>query len=77
MLIYELKNGMKLSIRRATESDTEELINMEAQIGGESDNLTFGRDDFYLTEEQEREFIRNTSSRENCIFIVGLIDDRI
>ncbi|HBG38417.1 MAG TPA: N-acetyltransferase, partial [Clostridiaceae bacterium] len=50
MLIYELKNGMKLSIRRATESDTEELINMEAQIGGESDNLTFGRDDFYLTE---------------------------
>ena len=28
-------------------------------------------------EEQEREFIRNTSNRENCIFIVGLIDDKI
>lgn len=77
MLIYELKNGMKLSIRKATEGDAGELTNIEAQIGGESDNLTFGRDDFYLTEEQEREFIRNTSNRENCIFIVGLIDGRI
>lgn len=77
MLVYDLKNGAKLSIRKAVEGDAEEIVDMYGRMGLETDNLTFSVDDFYFTEEQERMFVSSLNSRSNCLYIVALVDNRI
>ncbi|WP_243116463.1 GNAT family N-acetyltransferase [Fonticella tunisiensis] len=76
-MVYDLKDGRKMSIRRAEERDADEIVKMYAKMGGESDNLTFGIDDFYFTEEQERIFISNLNNRNNCLYIVAILDNKI
>ncbi|CDF57202.1 GNAT family N-acetyltransferase [Thermobrachium celere] len=77
MMIYELKNGKRLSIRRAQERDAKELVEMYNKLGMESDNLTFGVDDYYLNVDQEKNLIYNLNNRDNCIYLVALIDGKI
>ncbi|SHE57342.1 MULTISPECIES: GNAT family N-acetyltransferase [Caloramator] len=77
MMIYELKNGKKLGIRRAEERDAKELVAMYNRLGTESDNLTFGMDDYYLNYDQEKSLIYSLNSRENCLYIVAILDGKI
>lgn len=77
MLIYDLKNGQKICIRRAQESDSKELVSMSIKMGGESDNLTFGIDDYYLTEDQHKILISNIKQRDNCLYIVAVLNNKI
>ncbi len=46
-------------------------------MGGESDNLLFGKDEFPLTVEQEIEFIKRVNGNENTLMLLGIIDDSI
>jgi RimJ/RimL family protein N-acetyltransferase len=77
MIIYDLKNGKKLSIRKATVRDAAEIVRASSQIGGESDNLSFGSGEFYFNEDQEKQFINNINDRENCYYIVAIVDGKI
>ena len=43
----------KLLIREIQPADAEKLIMFSKQVGGETDNLTFGADGFPITVEQE------------------------
>lgn len=72
-----LKNGEKLILRRPKEDDAEAIINYLNQVGGESDNLLFGKDEFHYNVEQEKEFIRKLNNDPNTLMIVGIIDDNI
>ncbi len=56
----KLENGKDLLLRNAEESDAEKIIAYLNEVGGESDNLLFGKDSFLLTLEQEREYLKNT-----------------
>lgn len=76
-MLYDLKNGKTLTIRRAREEDAGEIVRISDKIGGETDNLTFGIDDYYLSIEEERILIRNIRLRHNCLLIVGIVDGRI
>ena len=48
----------ELKIRELCPDDAETMIAYTKQIGGESDNLTFGADGFPVTVENEREFLQ-------------------
>jgi len=72
-----LKTGEKLILRQPTEDDAGAMIEYLNQVGGESDNLLFGKDEFYMTVEQEKEFIRKLRQNPNSIMILGLIDNSI
>ena len=48
----------ELIVRALVPDDAEQLIAYTKQIGGESDNLTFGADGFPVTVEKEREFLQ-------------------
>ncbi len=72
-----LKNGKKLVIRRPVDEDACALINFLNTVGGESDNLLFGKDEFYLTVEKEAEYIEKVNSDVNAIMLLGLIGDKI
>lgn len=70
-----LKNGHQLILRKPTIDDAENMIEYLNIIGGESDNLLFGKGEFHLTIEEEKEYIKNLV--ENTFMILGIIDNKI
>ncbi len=72
-----LKNGELLTIREATANDAEPIIQFVKAIGDESDNLTFSGAEFTLTVEEEENILRNYAQKENHIYLIALIDDKI
>lgn len=75
--IIKLKDGKELLLRKPTEEDAESMIEYLNIVGGESDNLLFGRNEFRLTVEQEREYIKNINDNNNALMLLGIIDSQI
>ncbi len=46
-------------------------------VGGESDNLLFGKGEFKLTVEQEEKFIENMNTSETSVLLVGKVENKI
>lgn len=72
-----LKNGEKIVIRKALQSDAKDLVDYIHKIAGESNNLTFGEGEFNVTISQEEEMIQNVSEADNKLFLVVLKDEKI
>lgn len=70
-------NQEKIIIRKANQSDSKALIKYLNIIGGESDFLTFGLDEFGKTVEQEEEFIKSTLKKDNSLFIIAEVNGRV
>ena len=73
----KLKTGEFLILRKPIEEDAKNMIEYLNLVGGESDNLLFGKDEFHLSVEQEREHIKRVNSDENTLMILGIIDANI
>jgi RimJ/RimL family protein N-acetyltransferase len=72
-----LKNGQKLILRKPIMKDAKAMIEYLNAVGGESENLLFGKDEFHLTIEQEMDHIKSISSGANTLMILGVIDNNI
>lgn len=72
-----LKDGWHLLIRNPVIEDAEKIIEYMNVIGGESDNLLRGANEFELTREQEIERIKRDNGDPDTYMIVGTIDGRI
>lgn len=72
-----LKSGLDLTIRPSTESDAAELLDYLNVIGGESDFVTFGKNEFKTTIEEEIGIIRTYQKTENQLHCVGIINGNI
>ena len=55
----KLKNGQNLILRKANGNDAEKMIEYLNTVGGESDNLLFGKNEFHFSIEQEKEYLNN------------------
>lgn len=75
--IVKLKNGMELLLKNPEESDAEQMIEYLNAVGGESDNLTFGKNGFHLNAEQEREYLKKVKAAPNTLMLLGFIDGNI
>jgi ribosomal protein S18 acetylase RimI-like enzyme len=73
----KLKSGEMLTLRKPCVEDAKNMIDYLNTIGGESDNLLFGKGEFRLNGEQEAEYIRNSLTDENGLMILGIIDGSI
>ncbi|WP_459479684.1 GNAT family N-acetyltransferase [Clostridium saccharoperbutylacetonicum] len=73
----QLKNGQILKLRKPVANDAEKMIEYLNTVGGESDNLLFGKGEFLLTVEQEVEYINRINNDTNTFMIVGIINDSI
>ena len=73
----QLKNGQQLILRKPIIEDAERIIEYLNLIGGESENLLFGKDEFHFTVEQEMEYIKNISNDTNTLMILGIINNNI
>ncbi|MFC1975011.1 hypothetical protein ACFLXQ_01275 [Chloroflexota bacterium] len=56
---YELKNNRLLLIREAVVNDARAVLDYVQSVSGESDFLSFGPNEFELTEPEEEAFIGN------------------
>jgi len=73
----KLKSGQRLILRKPLIDDAKRMIEYLNIVGGESDNLLFGKDEFRLTVEQEMEHIKRISNDVNTLMILGIINDAI
>lgn len=74
---YLLKDGQQLIARIPEPEDAEGLINQMQTVDSETKFLARESDEFSLTVEQEREFIKNRTKDENVSFLIGELDGRI
>ncbi len=72
-----LKDGLTLEIAKAKKEDAAELIEYLNLVGGESDNLTFGANEFKLTVQQEEEYIEGLSEKKTTVMLVGRVNGKI
>jgi RimJ/RimL family protein N-acetyltransferase len=72
-----LKNGEKIVIRKAVQSDAKDIIDYIHKIAGESNNLTFGEGEFEVTKSQEEDMIQKVSESDNKLFLVVIHEGKI
>ncbi len=53
------------------------IIEYLNQIGGESDFLLFGKNEFKLSIDQEKQYIENINSQQKSIILIGFINNEI
>ncbi|MQR96008.1 GNAT family N-acetyltransferase [Fictibacillus phosphorivorans] len=72
-----LKNNLKVIIRKATEDDAQNMIEFYNVVGGESDFLSFGANEFKRDLEEYKNYITATSKESNSIILIAEIDSTI
>ncbi len=72
-----LKNNKDLKIVYATKEDAKQIIEYLNEVAGETDNLSFGLNEFSMTVEQEELFIEQVNASINSKFLLGKIEDEI
>lgn len=77
MRIVKLKDQKELQIRKAAENDAEDMIQYLNLVGGESDNLLFGENEFRLSIEEEKAYINRTNEDFTSLMLLGLVDNQI
>jgi RimJ/RimL family protein N-acetyltransferase len=69
-----LKNGQELTIVKAKPEDAKDILEYLNIVGGESDNLLFGKNGISMSIEQESNFIKNINNSNKSCMLIGRID---
>jgi RimJ/RimL family protein N-acetyltransferase len=72
-----IKNGIEVMIRRAATEDAQNMINFYNVVGGESDFLSFGANEFKRDLEEYKEYITVTSKEPNSVMLLATIESEI
>ena len=72
-----LRDGSLLLLREAEEDDGEEVLRFLNRVGGESDNLLFGKDGFSMPLEQERAFLQSLRAAQRSIMLLGFAEGQL
>ena len=62
----------QIMIREALPEDAEAVLACLKQVGGETDNLTFGSEGLPFTAEQERIFLQEQQASDHGVFLCAL-----
>lgn len=73
LVTYRLKDGSECVVRAAAEKDASDIIRYSNIVGGESDFLSYGRNQFFYSAEQEKQVIRDYSDAKNRLFILAFV----
>jgi RimJ/RimL family protein N-acetyltransferase len=70
-----LKNNQKLIIRHAKIKDAAQIIQYGNEIGGESNNLGYGKGEYPFSLEHLKNNLAASKNNKNFLLTVGLIDE--
>ncbi len=68
---------MSITIQNATPKDAAALLAYLKQVGGETDNLTFGAEGVHFTVEQEAEFVASMENSKDDIMLVAKDGEKV
>ena len=74
---FELRDGRLCTVRRSTEDDAAELCAFMPQALAESDFLERFPDEFNLSVEEEKAWLRQVGERDDAMGLVAEVDGRI
>lgn len=77
MIQFQLKNGKNVQIREATQEDAQQMINFYNVVGGETDFLSFGENEFKRDVQEYRDYLETTRMEQNSIIYIALLDEEI
>lgn len=77
MNLFKLKNGEEVQIREALRNDAQNLIDFYNVVGGETDFLSFGKDEFSASLEYEESYLDNLRKELNSTLILALLNGKI
>jgi RimJ/RimL family protein N-acetyltransferase len=72
-----LKNKQEVILREAKKEDAQSMIDFYNLVGGETDFLSFGKNEFKMPLKDYEKFIESTATENNSIILVATIDDKI
>lgn len=72
-----LKNGKEVIIKEATQEDAQSMINFYNVVGGETDFLSFGKNEFNKSLHDYEDFIESTKAANNSIILLATLDNEI
>ncbi|MGA4721500.1 GNAT family N-acetyltransferase [Fictibacillus nanhaiensis] len=72
-----LKNNLNVNIRKVTTDDAQNMIDFYNVVGGESDFLSFGANEFKRDLLEYKDYITTTSKELNSIMLIAEIDSKI
>lgn len=73
LVTYRLKDGSECIIRSAVEKDAAEIIKYSNIVGGESDFLSYGKNQFSYNIDQEKQVIREYNEAKNRLFVLAFV----
>ncbi|WP_290059119.1 GNAT family N-acetyltransferase [Paraclostridium bifermentans] len=73
----KLKNGKTAILRSPIKEDAQAMIDSLNIIGGESDFITFGKNEFSMSVEAEQDYIERINSMDNSKNVLIIIEDEI
>lgn len=73
----KLKNGKTAILRSPIKEDAPAMIDYLNIIGGESDFITFGKNEFSMNVEAEQDYIERINSMDNSKNVLIIIEDEI
>ena len=72
-----MKQGGRLLLREAQGTDAGAVLAYLNRVGGESDNLLFGKDGFPLPVEREAAFLERQRQEERSILLLGFVGEEL
>lgn len=75
--VVDLTDNIKLEISRASVEDAQAIIHFLNKVGGETDFLTFGENEFPFSLADEQTIIAECLELNFCLMLVGKIGDHI
>lgn len=73
----KLKNGKTAILRSPIKEDAQAMIDYLNIIGGESDFITFGKNEFSMSVEAEQDYIKRINSMDNSKNVLIIIENEI
>lgn len=73
----QLKNRKEVIIREAEKSDAEQMISFYNFVGGETDFLSFGKDDFRKNPAEYENYIEDIKKEYNSIILLAITEGEI
>lgn len=72
-----LKNRQEVILREAKKENAQAMIDFYNLVGGETDFLSFGKNEFKMALKDYEKLIESTEAENNSIILVATIDDKI
>lgn len=72
-----LRNGKEVIIREALQKDAQSMIDFYNVVGGETDFLSFGKNEFSMSLHDYENFIESASTDNTSIILLATMDDEI